>query len=305
MRMMRVSLVLATVVIGVLGLRETPSLAVTSPQALKSEACTGVVEGTTRPEVVPSYLTWETLFATLQRNDDPSFSRLGVDENTKQLIAAHAQQAIGKRQVALSRSGTTVITNPRENPDPIGAESILTSRDDLIRAVPETTVTRLREAASEHTRLRTFQLPARGRLVDIEGVQRCLVEVTGRKFPHLIPESKYWELYFHVLTLASSQLSGGADKYSPEYIRTVQKYALRMDAALVVKVLDVATDTHHLVEDLKRQGADDASVAAVVLAARDELLRSLPGPAWLEVNREASRTRDGITFFFKGYPSGQ
>jgi hypothetical protein len=302
MRVMRVSLILATAVISVPAVRATQSLARTPPQVVKSEACIGVIEGATRPEDVPSYLTWETLFAMLQGNDDPSFRRLGVDENTKQLIAAHAQQALGKRQVALSRSGTTVITNPRESPDRIGAEGILTSRDDLIRAVPETTVTRLREVAYEQTRLRTFQLPAQGRFVDIEDVQRCLVTVKGSEFPHLIPESEYWEFYFLALTLASSQISGGADKYSPDYIRAVQTYALRMDAALVVKVLDVATDTHHLVEDLKRQGADGTSVAAVVLAARDELLRSLPGPAWLEVNKEASRTRDGVTFVFNAYP---
>ena len=302
MRVMRVSLILATVVTSVPAVRATPSLARTSPQVVKSEACTGVIEGATRPEDVPSYLTWETLFAMLQGNDDPSFRRLGVDENTKQLIAAHAQQALGKRQVALSRSGTTVITNPRESPDRIGAESVLTSLDDLIRAVPETTVTRLREAAYEQTRLRTFPLPVRGRLVDVQGVQRCRVTIKGSDYPHLIPDAEYWGVYFMALTLASSQISGGADKYSPDYIRAVQTYALRMDAALVVKVLDVATDTHHLVEDLKRQGADGTSVAAVVLAARDELLRSLPGPAWLEVNKEASRTRDGVTFVFNAYP---
>jgi hypothetical protein len=179
------------------------------------------------------------------------------------------------------------------------AQAVIEARDELLRSLPDDVMERIVHAADDQARHLSFTLPAPGKLVTVDGMTKCRVTVNGQEFPHLIPEADYWEFYFRVRSMAAVPFATG-DGFAAEHIRAVRSAKeLDIPEEYIQLVLRLATKTTKVIDSRRAQaGADDGDISDIVMKARTSLLRTLPGPVWLMVNRDAGRVRAGENFTF-------
>lgn len=268
------------------------------------DSCAGRIDAWSHPHLVPGYLAWESFFASVEQPDSTLLQTLSVDGTAKDRILSQATFARSRAKAARASASAAISTGKSVDGEIEGraergaAQAIVEARDELLRSLPDDVTERIVHASDDQARRQSFAIAAPRKLVQVDGQTKCRVTVKGREFPHLIPEADYWEFYFRVRQVAAAPFAEG-DKFAAGHVLALQRSReLEMPAEYIQRILRFATDTMAHVDSLRGQGADDAQIAETILKARTTLLRTLPGPVWLLVNRDAARVRAGEEFTF-------
>jgi len=247
-----------------------------------SSACAATLDGVKFPYLVPEQFSWEVLFEVAVRDPHRIVRELNVTAATNQLLSSIAADAQA-RAVALRRAPVpSVALMPDREAE--AAEAILEGRDSLIRQLSPTELDRLLSWVAQTKRNGAYSLPVPAKPTGASATP-CLVTVSGREFPHLIPEPFYWEFYFRMKVLATEGYKTADGRYTPEHVKALQQHHLRIPDKDIITVLDIAAATIGEVDQL-RSSVDATpeedrlpfleSIARAVMQGRADLLRRLP-----------------------------
>jgi hypothetical protein len=112
------------------------------------------------------------------------------------------------------------------------------------------------------------------------------------------PEAVCWTSHLMGRARAAEPFRTQMGMYAIDHVRAIQRSSIPVDAEYVQQLLVISADTKAAIDDLRQTGADDLRIAEVVPGARASLIRSMPAPVWILVNRDAHRARDGGHFCF-------
>lgn len=270
-----------------------------------SDACTGQLDGSRFPHVVPEQFAWEALFDATLRDMSVLSRDLGMETKSLQALSTAARTA-KDRANALKEASIPGVELSADR-DAEAAEAILDARDSLIRRLDPAQYNRLRAWVEKNKKAHTYTLAAQGQRIEAAvGPAKCVVSANGRETPHLIPETFYWEFYFRSKATVAQQNKDANGEYLDDYIAVVRRYHTRMPAEHVRTLLRVAEATTSRVDEL-RQAADrtpegstalEGQIAGVVMNARAELVRRLPVTAWLAVRQDARQEQTSSVVSF-------
>ena len=272
----------------------SPSITGRGRLQVPGDPCTGTVAAWEFPEAIPEYFVWESFFQTVSRPDSTVLKKAGIPDATAAALHRRAASALSRAQAVRSSS-----PGEKRRGERLAAETIHDERDEIIRSMTESVFDRVNEEAQLLARQRIYEIPAPGRRFESAGgVMKCRVVVKGTEFPHLIPETIYWEAHFRARALAAEDFVDASGQFRLEHIRAIQRGSIPVDTQSLQQLLKVAVETKAAVDSIPRGGAADLQIAEVVRRARASLIRSLPGPVWTLVNRDAARTLGGSNFTF-------
>jgi len=251
-----------------------------------SAACNQTISAANAAHFLPAHVSWERYFDAAAASRFATLSAdVGVPLNEGNPIVTRISTARGnvdriRKTAAVAREA-----------DLRAADVILDARDDLIRLLDPAAYERL-EAIVRADRQSTFATPSIG----IRSAGRCVVIARGSEYPELIPEIDYWKLYFYSRAQASSKYRHGAS-YDADHIRAVRT-DMAIPAEYVTRLLNLAADVVQQLESLPDTAANSDLTAQIILNARAQLIRSMPEIVWLEVRRDADRTRSNMVTAF-------
>jgi hypothetical protein len=268
-------------------------------------ACTARLDGARFPYLVPEYEVWKDLFESAQVTQ--GFSSTLAAAGTDPQLSATANRALHAIASAALPRAAALKATPSQ-PGGVSAASaaaglILDARDDLLRTLSATDVERLfkhLEGRRRQTRY-TFAMP--GVRATAQGaVITCRLSINGKEHPELVPEPYYWEFHLRVLASISEKHRTGPAAYSTEYMSVLREQRLAIPERDVVTLLAIASDTIRAVDSARAASVDsreaESAVAAIIRAARLDLLRRLPKDSWVVVQRDAANRRGGIEYDF-------
>ena len=269
--------------------------------------CTGTLDGSRFPFLVPEYVTWEVLFRSSQNRDIGGASDVArelqlsddADRGLKSEGGAALTRASAVRQTGAAPQGASV--------ESIAADAILESRDDLLRRIAALDRDKVLERIEmlRHKTLYTFA--KRGRRTSAGSAEiTCLISINGREHPELIPEAYYWEFHLRALAAVSSHHRTGPTTFDVDYFSTLRKDLLQIPAADVVALLNHAVATIELIDQVRNSPLTsgqtgeqrEAAAARVSAVSRLDLMSRLSKPSWMAIDRHARSRRGGITYDF-------
>jgi hypothetical protein len=298
-------------ILAIAGSAAIAGVAVSGRQELAPEAadaCIGTLLGWDHPQKIPDYLAWESFFESVTQTDSSARRWVGPDSANAAVIRAHANDALARvRTSRRSQSpfdpSATGLLSPvtirnAAMAERVAAAAVLSARDEILRALPEVDFERLHVTADLHARSRSFRLIAPGKTVDVRGATLCDVTVVGREFPHLVPEHEYWSFYLRTYASAAKRQQLEPGVYPAEHIQAIRRTRLPIPQEHILHFLEVAIETTDRIAQLRTTGGTPVEIAEAAMNGRATLVRILPGPVWILLNRDASRTRDSAVITF-------
>jgi len=277
--------------------------------------CSGTLMPWEFPEAVPDYLAWESFFDDVTRSESAILNTAGLTPAAIEAVKGHATQALSSAGVARTApqlpvypsrdapATDTTTTRSRATPislsrDASAAAAILRGRDQLIRELPEPAFRVVNESSQASARHRVYRLSAPGESISTLTGPQCRVTVKGREYPHLVPEAEYWAPHFRIYAQVSTPYRIGVDDYQPTFLDALQKNQLHIPIVHLRRFLNIANNTAASLDQAREARATESEIGAIVMRAREELIRSFPENIWFELQKDASRTCDGTMFTF-------
>ncbi len=287
-----------------------------------SERCSGTLDGSRFPELIPDAFPWNALWA---RATDPATIQLlkreiGIDDTTVTRLRGAAAHAGSLHQVIRRGGGLAAVglqnrfpVAPELEAQAALSEVSLDTRDQLISTLTEPEFRKLNDWIKHQRQRSRFDFGMIGFATppDVIGRRTCRISVSGAKRPDLIPESYYWEAYFTFIAAAAERHVTEYGSFSKEYLVVQQKHHLPMPLSDIELLLSTALRTTRLVNELRSLAhpsteADSLrlrlTIADTISEHRASLLRALPDSSAAAVKRDASNTRAGSTYDFPPMP---
>lgn len=257
------------------------------------QGCESKINGWERPDLVPSHLAWEDAFTGLAAGDIALIRAANADPQTAAEITGTARRLIALVRQVRADSAIDVVARDAEV-----AAKVLDARDGLIRSMPAITFAALSDAISGREQSKTFAFAVRARPTMINGSERCQLTVTGRDYPHLIPEPFAWEWYFQFRAGIAKPRRSAAGEYPVEFITALRGNHLQVSPYYVHQILNAAIDANDRIESLRQADPRPATIAATVMEDRANLVRSLPITVWSVLKADVARNVVGAAYTF-------
>ena len=259
-----------------------------------ASSCTATLSGSQYPEMVPSYLTWETFFRDAVSPGASLLRSIGLTEGQANTTRTAGSAALA-RASAVRKGPQAAFDVATEF---AASEAVLAARDELILQFPDALFQAIDSSATERSKQRVYTLAVPGRRRNVDGTVRCVVTITGREHAEMIPEAEMWRNHFEVYAHAATIALAGATQYPASHLQAIQQMQLPVPTAELTKFIDIARETTSSIERAQANGATPSEIAAVVLHGRSVLLRSVSHRTWLAILRDVARTREGIIYSF-------
>src|SRR5262245_21005656 len=186
--------------------RITPPAAVT---------CSAHVSFVASPNATPTYLVWKGVFQSLDAGNQPLIDRGSLSTRAFETISMRAA-AVRQRVAELAKSR-------HDGSESEEAETVLSARDDLIRATDRGTFLVLERAASMVASNIEMDTPPIGVVrTNKAGDRVCVVPIRGSQYPQFVPDEAYWYLYFASRYNAAKNSLDSMGHVSDQYVQSVR-----------------------------------------------------------------------------------
>jgi hypothetical protein len=289
-----------------------------SAPAIQSDpnSCQVSVSGHERPELLPAQDVWEKTFtrhlAAPKANEALGLSRQSLDRLTAD--ASKATERARALRDSLSTAPSGVPKQVAQDRDLVIVDAILDARDDAVRQLSDEDLAKLNDFAEDTARTMQVVLPVAGQRQSSEdGARVCELIVTGRTYPHLLPEHQVWTDIFEVWGRVAVDSLQEHGQFPDTYVETVRRSMIKIPPADVRRFLQVAAYTSVELKRLKSsppaQTIEESRqrmtlLRRTALAGRSNLLRSMSVESWQGLVRYADGFRLGMKFWYRSEIGG-
>jgi hypothetical protein len=258
-----------------------------------AEGCESRINSWERPDLVPSHAAWDNAFNMFASDDQTIRRRIALDTDTFAKVATAAKRVKARPNQIQADSAVAPFARYAE-----AAENVLNARDELARTMPQPAFDALNDVVADLASSRTYVVAVRGKYRDDHGLQRCSVTIKADDFPHVVPESALWEVYFETMAPIAMRHGTDAGQYPSDLIVGLRAHHLNVSPYYVSKILDATIVAKSRVDALRAVNSQPSAIAAAVMRERVELLRSLPIAVWSALKLEVTRLTGGLIYSF-------
>jgi hypothetical protein len=263
-------------------------------QGLPAQGCESRINTWERRDLVPSHALWEEAFTALASDDQTIRRRVNLAPDAFDKVSTAAKRTRARLTQIHADLAVAPFARYAE-----AAENVLNVRDDLIRTLAQPAFDALNDVVADlavtHS---SYVLAVKGKYVDDHGLQKCAVIVKAEDYPHVVPESALWEVYFETMGPIATRKRTKAGKYPDDLILGLRAHHLNVSPFYVATILDATILAKSGVDGLREANSQPSVIAAAVMTARADLVRSLPISVWSALNREVARLTGGTIYSF-------